>query len=92
MSSDSTVAIPTTWRAARVWFYARHGLLMSATLVRLEPHPDLDVRPPIIVVGFVLAMLPIYLLVQRLFRSLVRSRPDGPIVRAVRRRHHRART
>ncbi len=69
---------PTQWRAARVWLYAPVWIaVMSVTLVQLEPNPDFDVRPPIIVVGFVLAMLPIYRIVQRLFRSLVRVRPDA---------------
>jgi hypothetical protein len=69
---------PTRWRAVRVWMYAPAWIvLMTFTLVRLEPNPDLDVRPPIIVVGFVLAMLPIYRIVQRVFRSLVRVRPDA---------------
>lgn len=69
---------PTRWRAVRVWIYAPVWIaVMSVTLVRVEPHPDLDIRPPIIVVGFVLAMLPIYRIVQRIFRSLVRVRPDA---------------
>lgn len=69
---------PTRWRAARVWVYAPVWItLMSFTLVRLEPHPDLDIRPPIIVVGFVLAMQPVYRIVQRIFKSLVRVRPDA---------------
>ena len=37
---------PTRWRAGRVWAYAPVWiLLMTFTLVQLEPHPDLDVRP-----------------------------------------------
>ena len=72
---------PTVARALRSFWYAPIWVaLMSLTLVRLEPHPDLDVRPPIIVGGFLLAMVPPTRLVLRVFRSFVRVVPVGPVV------------
>lgn len=71
---------PTMSRAVRVWLYAPVWVvLMTLTLVQLAPQPDFDVRPPIIVGGFVIAMLAPYRLMQRIFRTLVRVQPDAAV-------------
>ncbi len=72
---------PTRARAVRSWIYPLLWVaLMAVTAVRAEPHPEFDVRPLIIVGGFMITMLIPYLLIQRLFRSLVRIVPDAPIL------------
>ena len=71
---------PPLGRAVRVWTYPPAWVaMMSLTLVRVAPHPDFDVRPMIIVVGFLVAMVAPYRLVQRIFRSLVRVQPDAAV-------------
>jgi hypothetical protein len=72
---------PSRTRAVRSWVYPLLWVaLMAVTAVRAEPHPEFDVRPLIIVGGFMITMLIPYLLIQRVFRSLVRIVPDAPIL------------
>ncbi len=71
---------PTRNRAVRAWLYP--GLwagLMALTLVRAEPNADFDIRPLIIVTGFMITMWRPYALVRRIFLSLTRTSVDALI-------------
>ncbi len=72
---------PTRARAIRAWvFPAAWVALISFTLLKVEPNPDFDWRPMVIVAGFVITSWIPYQLIRRLFRSLVRVVPDAAIL------------
>jgi hypothetical protein len=72
---------PTRARAIRAWIFpAAWVALMSLTVLEVEPNPDFDWRPMLVVGGFVLTLWPPYQLIRRLFRSLLRVVPDAPIL------------
>ena len=72
---------PTRARAIRAWvFPAAWVALISFTVLKMEPNPDFDWRPMVVVAGFVITSWIPYQLIRRLFRSLVRVVPDAAIL------------
>jgi hypothetical protein len=68
---------PTRSHAIRAWLYPLMWvLLMSATLLRLEPNPDFDIRPMIIVSGYAASVWRTFRMLRRIFLSLTRMVED----------------
>ncbi len=68
---------PTRNHAIRAWLYPLMWvLLMSATLLRIKPNPDFDVRPMIIVIGYAASVWRTFRMLRRIFLSLTRMVED----------------
>lgn len=69
--------LPSRNRAIRTWLYpGLWALCMTVTLLRVSPHPDFDIRPLIVVLGYIASVGRTHSMLRRIFRSLTRIGED----------------
>jgi hypothetical protein len=71
---------PSLNRATRVWFYPTVWVALAAlTFLRIDVTAEFDPLPAIAAIVFALTLLRPYAMIQRIFKTLTRVRPEGEI-------------